>query len=188
MFPKQLNFYFSLSQVMDQSITVVLQPTVSHWGISGTYFNIVHSRGQAIVYPKAFDGLMIFTILPPPPPIPYLVYPDSLTHEGWQHLLNFKTSFWRGGVGKLFWWVMHVSKLFLLLLINFQRYTFPVESTFSDQQDQRLCVVIKNRTVPLLKVNLRKNNCISQEPHHFQQDSYLDSTLSSKIFINCHKS
>lgn len=39
----------------------------------------------------------------------------------------------------------------LLVIFHTQRYTFPVESTFSHEQDQRLCVVIKNRTIPLLK-------------------------------------
>ncbi|XP_020625702.1 nucleoporin NDC1-like [Orbicella faveolata] len=39
----------------------------------------------------------------------------------------------------------------LLVIFHTQLYTFPVESSFSHQQDQSLCVVIKNKTVPLLK-------------------------------------
>lgn len=60
----------------------------------------------------------------------------------------------------LFWSVVTTGSLILFLwtfgcklLVIFytQRYTFPVESSFSQEQDQRLCVVIKNSTVPLLK-------------------------------------
>ncbi|XP_078353464.1 nucleoporin NDC1-like isoform X2 [Oculina patagonica] len=39
----------------------------------------------------------------------------------------------------------------LLVIFHTQPHTFPVEPSFSHQQDQSLCVVIKNKTVPLLK-------------------------------------
>lgn len=60
----------------------------------------------------------------------------------------------------LFWLVLTTGSLILfvwifghklLVIFHTQRYTFPVESTFSQEQDHRLCVAIKNRTVLLLK-------------------------------------
>lgn len=39
----------------------------------------------------------------------------------------------------------------LLIIFHTQIYRFPVEYSLSHQQDQSLCVVIKNKTIPLLK-------------------------------------
>ena len=48
--------------VMHQLIPAVPIPPAS--GISGAFFLIVRPGGQALVYPEAFDGVVIFTSQP----------------------------------------------------------------------------------------------------------------------------
>lgn len=60
----------------------------------------------------------------------------------------------------LFWLLLVTGSLILfvwtfgnklLVIFHTQHYTFPVETSFHYQQDQRLSMVMKNRSIPLLK-------------------------------------
>lgn len=90
----------------------------------------------------------------------------------------------------LFWLILTTGTLILfvwsfgnklLVIFHTQLYTFSVESSFHNQQDQRLCVVIKNRTVPLLKYLVMYDLChLSQFSSKRRKQIFCLSQLSGR--------